>query len=63
MATKKEKIEWSYWLGDPPVMIVKTTKRPRIGARIMSAGGTEWEVWYIEEGAGAHNARLEKVPS
>lgn len=53
---------WRFWIDKPEIFgpIFQRKKRPHIG-EIIEHRGKKWSVWYIEEGPGALNARLEPV--
>lgn len=53
-----EMYEYHCQRGDKTVYILDRKTKPRMG-QVITAYGYKWQVWYIEEGAGSHRARLE----
>lgn len=56
------KTVWAYYLEDGDAF--KATEFRLSPARIgktIKAHGRTWEVWYVEEGGGVHNARCEPL--
>ena len=58
---KRDYKTWAYYDENDQFMFAAEQKfEPKIGTRVRS-DGVDYMIWYIEDGRGVHNVRLEKM--
>jgi hypothetical protein len=52
---------WRFWLDDGSSFSADVKGGVSVGTRVKGLDGEDYHVWYVEEGRGVRNARLESA--